>query len=440
MPMKIRIIRCAAALLGASLVAAAGAQVSFTQIAQLPPGTGNGNVANRVSGDGRYVVGESDSANTPGVVLEDGFRFDRTTSGLVSVGALNLANFSTHASGVSANGSVVVGFSKQLIGTTNTQRAYIWNAGTGVMTPLGIPSGTGANFAYGVSGDGLTVVGNTSIATTAAGQAYRWTALGGFQILPALAGGGASSGRACSSDGSVVVGDSASTPFRWTGAGGPNGTTTAIPPIAGSSNGFGEALGVSDDGSVVVGAITSPTLVDSSLGFPISQGVAFRWTAAGTRAVGVLPSTGTQTSESFAVSSNGLVIVGDSRTSGNAAAGSTLEAFVWTPRWGIVTLASRLGAALPAGVRLDVASGISSNGRVVCGSGTTLATGRQFAFSATINSCIGDHNDSGSLEVQDIFDFLGDWFAGLPRADANGSGSLEVQDIFDFLAAWFGGC
>ena len=386
------------------------------------------------------MVGESDSANTPGVLLEDGFRFDRTSSALIDFGALNLANFSTHASGINADGSVVVGFSKQLIGPTNTQRAFIWHSATGVMTPLGIPSGTGANFAYGVSGDGLTVVGNTSVSTTAAGQAFRWTAIGGFQLLPVLPGAGASSGRACSADGSVVVGDTASTPFRWTPAGGPNGTTLAIPALTGASNGFGEALAVSANGSAVVGAITSPTLIDASLGFPISQGVAFRWTAAGNRALGALPSTGTQTSEAFAVSANGLVAVGNSRTSGTVSAGGVLEAFVWTPRWGIVSLSSRLGAALPPGIRLDLASGISADGRVVCGSATTIATGRQFAFSATINSCIGDQNGSGTLEVQDIFDFLGDWFAGLLRADANGSGTLEVQDIFDFLAAWFSGC
>ncbi len=27
-----------------------------------------------------------------------------------------------------------------------------------------------------------------------------------------------------------------------------------------------------------------------------------------------------------------------------------------------------------------------------------------------------------------------------PSADFNASGSLQVQDIFDFLAAWFTGC
>ena len=55
-------------------------------------------------------------------------------------------------------------------------------------------------------------------------------------------------------------------------------------------------------------------------------------------------------------------------------------------------------------------------------------------------SCPADFNGAGGLTVQDIFDFLGAWFAGDPRADFNGIGGLSVQDIFDFLSAWFAGC
>jgi hypothetical protein len=53
--------------------------------------------------------------------------------------------------------------------------------------------------------------------------------------------------------------------------------------------------------------------------------------------------------------------------------------------------------------------------------------------------CAGDFNRSGTLEVQDIFDFLNAWFGSDPAADFNGNG-LSVQDIFDFLNAWFAGC
>jgi hypothetical protein len=54
--------------------------------------------------------------------------------------------------------------------------------------------------------------------------------------------------------------------------------------------------------------------------------------------------------------------------------------------------------------------------------------------------CPANFNGVGGLSVQDIFDFLGAWFAGDAAADFNGVNGLEVQDIFDFLGAWFAGC
>ncbi len=58
----------------------------------------------------------------------------------------------------------------------------------------------------------------------------------------------------------------------------------------------------------------------------------------------------------------------------------------------------------------------------------------------SVPGCAADFNGDGALSVQDIFDFLGAWFAGTPSADFNGIGGLSVQDIFDFLGAWFAGC
>jgi hypothetical protein len=56
------------------------------------------------------------------------------------------------------------------------------------------------------------------------------------------------------------------------------------------------------------------------------------------------------------------------------------------------------------------------------------------------SNCPADFNRSGSLEIQDIFDFLNAWFAGTCRADFDGASGLQVSDIFAFLNAWFGGC
>ena len=55
-------------------------------------------------------------------------------------------------------------------------------------------------------------------------------------------------------------------------------------------------------------------------------------------------------------------------------------------------------------------------------------------------TCAGDFNHDGAASVQDIFDFLGAFFADDIAADINHSGAVSVQDIFDFLGAYFTGC
>ncbi len=58
--------------------------------------------------------------------------------------------------------------------------------------------------------------------------------------------------------------------------------------------------------------------------------------------------------------------------------------------------------------------------------------------------CYANYNKVNGVNVQDIFDFLGDWFAGSKYANTGGNGNpatLSVQNIFDFLTNWFnGGC
>ena len=77
--------------------------------------------------------------------------------------------------------------------------------------------------------------------------------------------------------------------------------------------------------------------------------------------------------------------------------------------------------------------------------GTTWGTLDVLAtLSGTLGSstptCRPDFNNSGTLNVQDIFDFLAAWFTANPTADFNHANGITVQDIFDFLAAWFVGC
>jgi cytochrome c peroxidase len=72
---------------------------------------------------------------------------------------------------------------------------------------------------------------------------------------------------------------------------------------------------------------------------------------------------------------------------------------------------------------------------------STIASFRLFCGSAGCPSaCAADIDNSGSLSVNDIFSFIGAWFAADPRTDFDHDGTVEVTDLFAFLSAWFAGC
>jgi len=52
--------------------------------------------------------------------------------------------------------------------------------------------------------------------------------------------------------------------------------------------------------------------------------------------------------------------------------------------------------------------------------------------------CPADWLGNGKLTVQDVFDFLLDWFAH--SADINRSGETSIDDLFEFLRQYFAGC
>ena len=121
---------------------------------------------------------------------------------------------------------------------------------------------------------------------------------------------------------------------------------------------------------------------------------------------------------------------------------SVTAAGVFTPgdvhlRVGSPCVDTGLNAAVPAGTTTDldglarIVDDPASAGGAITDMGTYE---RQAPF------CRADFNHSGAVSVQDIFDYLAAWFAGVPVADFNGVGGITVQDIFDFLGAWFAGC
>jgi len=118
------------------------------------------------------------------------------------------------------------------------------------LTGIGLLPGAGYSTASGISGNGSVVVGESG--PIGAPHALRWTVGTGPVDLGVLSGQTTSSAKAVSADGTVVVGASGSRAFRWTAGSGitdlglPGGATGA------------EADGLSGNGLVAVGYATSP--------------------------------------------------------------------------------------------------------------------------------------------------------------------------------------
>lgn len=153
------------------------------------------------------------------------------------------------------------------------------------------------SYAYAVSADGRVVVGLMD--TSDGFRAFRWTDAG-TDDLGSPFGGTLSFAQGISDDGTVVVGASADSSgnlqaFRWTQAGG----MVNLGRLPGGLS--SHANDANADGSVVVGRS------ESGVGTR-----AFRWTEAGMVDLGALP--GGVRSLAFGVNADGSVVVGQSST------------------------------------------------------------------------------------------------------------------------------
>jgi probable HAF family extracellular repeat protein len=287
-----------------------------------------------VSANGSVVVGVSGMQpyeQPPGPTY-DVFRWTAGT-GMVGLGHLPGDSFSTDGI-VSGDGSVVVGLSQHSYNSAVGQ-AFRWTAGSGMVGLGYLPGGTNSQ-AFAVSSNGSVIIGTSSSA--AGTRAFRWTVGSGMVALGVLPGDTNSEAAAISADGSVIVGASYTASgahaFRWTAASGMVG----LGHLPGDT--YSSATGVSGDGSVVIGS--------SDSGY-------FRWaTGSGMVTLGVLP--GDTSSSAAAISADGSVIVGTSYS----ASGS--QAFRWTVGSGMVGLGH-----LPYDTH-SAATGVSGDGSVAIGS------------------------------------------------------------------------
>jgi len=174
----------------------------------------------------------------------------------------------SRAYGVSSDGSVIVGkgnagssFQAEDLGV-----AMRWTAATGMVSLGFLPGGSDLSIATGVSADGATIVGFSR--TAAGAEAFRWTATDQMVGLGTLAPAGSpqySAANGVSADGALIVGQSA-TPagdvaFLWDSTHGMRNLQQVLAGEHGLSLPgwtLAAATGISEGGTVIVGNGTNP--------------------------------------------------------------------------------------------------------------------------------------------------------------------------------------
>jgi probable HAF family extracellular repeat protein len=208
-----------------------------------------------ISATGAVIAGEAVPPQTSSQpdLIPRAFRF-RTDGGFEILAPLP-NELQSRAFGVSADGAVIVGISYDR--DTFVGRAFRWQGG--VPQDLGELGGGGDTWATAASSDGSVVVGTSSVDNCSLGceRAFRWTAAGGMQNLGHLGAG--SYGLGISADGSVIVGTAPaekgfSRAIRWTAQ---TGLQDLNPLVDTGGWHLIFANAVSADGTVIVGQATN---------------------------------------------------------------------------------------------------------------------------------------------------------------------------------------
>lgn len=198
--------------------------------------------ARGVSADGSIVVGFGYHPDG-----DEAFRWENGV--MVGLGDLPGGRFHSQAYAISADGSVIVGVSVSDRGT----EAFRWE--NGEMIGLGfLPGGTGS-VAYAVSADGRVVAGHGDTTNTFLSSYFRWENDSMVSLDIQIADGGIEGGRrlAISADGTTFVGNYFwRSPFIWNKKSGMRDFNDVFDDL-GVNASFGWPTGISADGYTIVG-------------------------------------------------------------------------------------------------------------------------------------------------------------------------------------------
>ena len=307
-----------------------------------------------VSADGSVVVGWSKD----NLGRDRAFRWTRT-GGIVDLGTIGGAW--SWAFGISSEGGVIVGSSHNYQGKIF---ACVWSNGS--ITTLDTIN-TVSNSARRISGDGSVIVGAKYFDISPAHyHAFVWRNSGAAMVDLGTLGGLNSGAGDVSYDGSVVVGASQLSngdwrAFRWAEGLGMQDLGT----IGWQSS----ANAVSGNGLVVVG--------------DCNQAKAFRWTESG--GMQDLGNLGKYDCSAQDVTYNGSIIVGWARRYTD----DKVVAFIWTEQSGMKDLNSLYANQIGTGKILNRALAISDDGRYIVGYGYIDSLNRYEGFLLDTESSTG---------------------------------------------------
>lgn len=391
-----------------------------------------GSAASVASADGTFhnlgVGLTASGASNNGVVVGYGgagapYWIWTASGGLVTIGGVSPGNAVGGEGSISDDGDTVSFTVFNTVSGFHELATYDVSDGTTTtLGGIGGPCSTEISSAWGISGDGNSVVGLGWL-TCSGAHATQWIDGTGTFDLGSTVPGRSSRANGVDFDGNVVVGwQDSSTGFRQ-GAIWVNGTQSII-KLGQTNTVLGEASDVSSDGTWVTGN-----------GVSANSFQAWRWSAAtGGINIGPAPTAGWRGASVATNADGSRVLLFYRPFPGPATFG---QGFIWTPEEGMVNLntwVTSKGVVLPANTVLALPLDISADGNTIVGIARTGNS--SFAFAVMLNEpCPADLDGNGAIDAADLGILLGNW-GGRGVGDIDASGSVDAADLGSLLGAW----